>query len=58
MKILLILGLLSFCFCSPLLAKQYDVTSYSKEREINGRKCLQFFSYHDGSEHYESTSCN
>lgn len=51
-------------FLNPLDsdAKQYDVPSYHKERiftdeNSNERKCYQFFSYHDGKEHYVDTVC-
>jgi hypothetical protein len=56
MKILFII----FLLLSPVIveAKQYNVGPYSKQREVNGRSCDQFYIYENGSERYVGSSCS
>lgn len=58
MKILKIAILLLTFSCDQAFARQYNVGPYSKQREVNGRQCDQFYVYHDGSERYVGSSCN
>lgn len=55
LKLSVFLFLLS---CESAYARQYNVGPYSKEREMNGRNCQQFFFYENGQERLINIQCN